>query len=846
MTSIQQIEEQHAFTVFDEEADGILVLDGDRTVVWLNRTLQNLLDVRLEGARGESVSVFIRKYVAPLSPDTAALKEVASDLQNNRSVHRLPVPLRAGTGSLRWFSIAYERNGASAGTDRRILRFHDSTEDMTARFFRASIDHSPVFVFAQDTNLRYIWSFNQQFGFSEASVVGKTDYDLFSPADAERLTLLKNRVLETGDVVREEVPFTIGGTEHFSDVTLEPLRDAGGRIVGVSGTSFDVTDQVRAREQCRSSTESLNLLLRNARDVIYRIDLVPERRYSYVSPAVAAVTGYTPEEHYRDPDIGRKMVHPDDLPLLDASIRGETPQDRPLTLRWIRKDGTVIWTEQQNVPVYNEKGALVAVEGIARDITERKQMEEALRESEERYRLFLQNFQGIAFRADLDFVPIFCYGAVEAITGCSEEEFCRDRQLWYRMIHPDDRPRLAESSTKLRTVPGYATEREYRIIRKDGEIRWIREMIQNVTGSRGVPVHVQGAVYDITEQKQVERELRESEERFRRIFEESGIGILVVDQSGRIVRSNPAFQAMLGYGEEELTGMHIRDITYPDDLPATLALYERMAAGGRKREKLEKRYVTKDGRIIWGRKTVTHLRNPEGESLRSISLVEDITGRKLVEKALRESEERFRSIFEESPIGIEYYDADGRLIDINPAALRIFGVRDPRDVRGFDLFADPNYPEEERRNVKQGAAVHFTTEYDFDLVTERGLYRTSHAGRRYLDVLVTGIQREGESRLDGYVALVSEITDRVRAENLRKKAYEQIEQNIEQFAILGDHVRQPLQVILGIVDLEGDGRAEMETIRTQVHRINTIIKQLDQGWIESRQIREFLRRHELT
>ncbi len=834
------------FTALDGEADGILVLDGDRRVVWLNRTLRELLDVRPEDVGGESVSAFIQRHVAPLSPDPASVQEVAVGLQGDRSVRRFSVPVRARTGNLRWFSIADDRSAIYTGTDRTILRFHDSTGDVTARFFRVAIDHSPVVVFAQDRDLRYLWSYNQQSGISDAEIVGKTDNDLYSPADAARLTSLKARVLAAGDVVREEVAVTVDGTEHVRDMTLEPLRDAGGRIVGVSGTSFDITGRVRAEERYRSSTEKLNLLLRNARDIIYRIDLVPERRYSYVSPAVAAITGYTPEEHYRDPDLGMKIVHPDDRLLLEAVNRGEIPLDQPLALRWIRKDGTMIWMELKNVPVYDEDGTLIAIEGIARDVTERKRMEEALRESEERYRLFLQNFQGIAFRADLDFVPIFFYGAVESITGYAEEDFLRDRRLWFRMIHPDDRPQIAETSKTVCATPGYATEREYRIIRKDGEVRWVREMIQNVPENQGIPAHVQGAIYDITGQKRVEQELRESEERFRRIFEESGIGILLVDQSGRIARSNPAFQRMLGYSEDELDGMNIRDITYPEDLPATLALYEKMAEGGTGSGKLEKRYITKDGRIIWGRKTVTHLRDQKGKPLRAISLVEDITGRKLIEEALQESEERFRSIFEESPIGIEYYDPDGRLIDVNPAALRIFGVQDIQDVRGFDLFADPNLPEEERRKLRQGEAVHFTTQFDFDLVKTHGLYETSRTGRRYLDILVTGIPRAGENRLGGYIVLVSDTTDRMLAENLRKKAYDQIEQNIEQFAILGDHVRQPLQVILGMVDLESNGKKEMEIIRSQVNRINAIVRQLDEGWIESRKIREFLRRHELT
>jgi len=275
MTSVQQIEEQRLFNALDGEAGGILVFDGGRTVVWLNRALSELLDVTPEEERGASASDFIRRHVAPLSPDTASLQEVAIDLQNDRSIHRAPIRVRDRTGDLHWFSLAYDRNATYAGTGYRILRFHDTSGDTTARFFRAGLDHSPVVVFVQDQNLRYIWSYNRKSGLPDTEVVGRTDADLFGPEDADRLTSLKRRVLETGEVLQEEVTVTLGGTRHVLDMTLKPLRDADGRIVGISGTAVDATGRVRAEEECRSGTDTLNLMLRSARDIVYRIELEP-------------------------------------------------------------------------------------------------------------------------------------------------------------------------------------------------------------------------------------------------------------------------------------------------------------------------------------------------------------------------------------------------------------------------------------------------------------------------------------------------------------------------------------------------------------------------------------------
>jgi len=137
---------------------------------------------------------------------------------------------------------------------------------------------------------------------------------------------------------------------------------------------------IRIREterKLRESEERFRRLAENAQDIIYRYELVPKPVFSYVSPAVTAITGYTPEEHYANPNLGFEIVHPEDRHVLQ-SIMEHKHFFEPVILRWIKKDGTIIWTEQRNVPIYNDNGELVAIEGIARDITLRKRYEEEI------------------------------------------------------------------------------------------------------------------------------------------------------------------------------------------------------------------------------------------------------------------------------------------------------------------------------------------------------------------------------------------------------------------------------------------------------------------------------------
>jgi len=126
----------------------------------------------------------------------------------------------------------------------------------------------------------------------------------------------------------------------------------------------------------RQSEERFRSLFENVKDLIYRYRLWPTPGFEYVSPSATAITGYTPEEHYANPNLGFEIVHPDDRPLLQAMVEARIGFERPVVLRWVRKDGSQLWTEQHNTLIYDASGRPVAIEGIARDITERKQAEE--------------------------------------------------------------------------------------------------------------------------------------------------------------------------------------------------------------------------------------------------------------------------------------------------------------------------------------------------------------------------------------------------------------------------------------------------------------------------------------
>ena len=281
------------------------------------------------------------------------------------------------------------------------------------------------------------------------------------------------------------------------------LRAEGVAAPIVRGMAHDITERKRAEDALRESEDRFRRLAENAQDIIYRIRLAPERRFEYVSPAATTITGFTPEEHYADPDLGFKLVHPDDRPLLEAAVRGEIALDQPLTLRWARKDGSIIWTEQRNVPIFDATGTLVAIEGIARDITPRIQAEERLRLQSAALNaavnaMVITDREGTIEWANPAFTALTGYTAAEAIgknpralvkSGKQDRAFYR--RFWETIL------------------AGQAWRGELINRRKDGGLYTEELTITPLKSASGEVTHFIAVKQDITQRKQAEETLRQ-------------------------------------------------------------------------------------------------------------------------------------------------------------------------------------------------------------------------------------------------------------------------------------------------------------------------------------------------
>jgi PAS domain S-box-containing protein len=251
------------------------------------------------------------------------------------------------------------------------------------------------------------------------------------------------------------------------------------------------------------------LFAENARDIIFRYRLAPERGFEYVSPSVTVLTGYTPEEHYVDPDLGFKLVHPQDRELLKQSMKAPDSL-RPLVIRWVHKNGAVLWTEQRNVPLYDNTGRLAAIEGIARDITERKRAEETLQQHERRFREFLEKIHLSAVMLDREGKVIFCNDHLLNLTGWSRDEVIG--RNWFDLFIPEDlRAGVSKFFAALVAGQDVPFHNENPILTRKGEQRLLVWDNTFLLDSGGAIVGAASIGIDITEQRKLEDQLRQAQ-----------------------------------------------------------------------------------------------------------------------------------------------------------------------------------------------------------------------------------------------------------------------------------------------------------------------------------------------
>jgi PAS domain S-box-containing protein len=294
--------------------------------------------------------------------------------------------------------------------------------------------------------------------------------------------------------------------------------------------------------------------------------------------------------------------------------------------------------------------------GVNADVTERKVAEEALRESEQRFRLAAHAGKMFAYEWDVATDVVVRSGNVDDVLGPTSDEPLTRQKILTR-VHPDDRARFAASISE-RTPENPNVQITYRMLGADGSVVWLEKTAHAFFDEDDRMVRMIGMVSAITERKRAEDTLRESEEKFRTVFRDAGVGMVIVSPEGRFLAANGTFCECLGYTEEELLGKSVESITLADDWPAFSKRLSEVLAGGDRLQRFEKRCVHKSGRSVYTESTASLIRSRDGKPRYFVGEVLDVTNRREAEATLSNINRRLIEAQEQerTRIGRELHD----------------------------------------------------------------------------------------------------------------------------------------------------------------------------------------------
>ncbi len=457
---------------------------------------------------------------------------------------------------------------------------------------------------------------------------------LFSFMDEEGVKIAKRNMERRVQGSREQHDFEFlrkDGTHIYTSLETSPITDAQGNYAGALAGVMDITQRVQAEQALRLSEAAYRTLAENLPGIVYRVFIRENLRMQFFNKVAEEVTGYTGEQLSPgtvcsiDP-----LILPEDRPRVIAEVQRAVAENKPFTAeyRLRHRDGSTRYMLEQGTPIRGPDGEPLYIDGVIFDITERRQTEEALRESEERFRQLAEHIREVFWMCDPDITQMhYVSPAYEEIWGRPCQSLYAEPRSFLEAIHPEDREHfLAISQQRMRT--GYDVE--YRVVRPDGRIRWIRDRAFPIRDEAGEVYRVAGLAQDITGRKRAEEALRQQAQ----IIDQIHDSVISTDMEGYVTSWNKGAERLTGYTAAEALGQHI-SFLYQEDQQEFLQhqVIEPLQAKGN--HEIETWMLKKAGEPIYVHLSLSMLRDDRGIPTAMVGYSMDITRQKQAEEALQ-------------------------------------------------------------------------------------------------------------------------------------------------------------------------------------------------------------------
>ncbi len=612
---------------------GIFWSDSEGNILYANRKFQELF-----GYTAEDIPT-IAAWHSLAYPDPAYREEMTSSLLDllsgkNKATEYIDVSITCKDGSIRH---AYQ--SCARASDRILAIYFDITERKNSeQFIRQSeeryrniIEQMEDGCFETDLTGNFTFVNNAEcrlLGCKKEELIGKNNLFYADEKSAKEIHRFFVDICKTGKAVKShELHFAKkDGNRVIHDVSISLLRDTQGKPAGFRGIARDITERKQMEEALRQSEEKYRNILYSIQEGYFELDLAGN--YTFVNDANCRLLGYS-----RDEIIGmntrQHMPYEDNYKKASQAYTKLFLTGKPiesLEIFSVKKDGTPVIYETSVTLIKNAQGKAIGFRGVSRDITQRKNMEEALRQSEERYRSIIENMTDGYFEVDL-------YGNFTYLNDaqCQNLGYTREELIgmsYKKYADEKISKELAHLFYKIYKTEIPVKSYDLSFIRKDGTRAYNEISVTVLKNAKGEIIGFRGIARDITERKQMEESLRQSEERYRTVIEQIEDGYFETDLRGNFTFVNEAESRNLGYTGEELIGMNRHQYTDEKNVKALFRLFNNVYKTGIPVKTHEVELIKKDGAIAYNEISVNLIRNKNGEAIGFRGISRDITERK--------------------------------------------------------------------------------------------------------------------------------------------------------------------------------------------------------------------------